>query len=165
MLQLIFLIVFPFALWKAWKRIESAKASTAWPTVSGTVTAAEPVKVMFRKQPRVTYSYSVKGAPYTSQRISFAAGYPPRETDAILGRYPVGKEVTVSHAPDNPAEATLETGTNRQVTMEMRVLLICFVLIVLMNVLSYCVKRADQDKQPPRRTYGAAELVDLPRAA
>ena len=51
-----FLIIFPFALWKAWKNIQPAKASTGWPTVSGTVTASETVKVMFRKQPRVTYS-------------------------------------------------------------------------------------------------------------
>jgi len=158
-LQLIFLILFPFALWKAWNRIQSAKASTAWPTVSGTITAAEPVKVMFRRQPRITYSYSVNGAPYSSQRISFAAGYPSRETDAILSRYPIGKEVTVAHAPDKPAEATLETGSNRQVAMEMRVLLICFVLIILVNIISYCVKRVEQEKQPPRRTYGAAETA------
>jgi len=159
MLTLLFLLVFPFALWKAWKRIESAKASTAWPTVRGTVTAAEQKKVMFRKQPKVTYTYVVNGTSYTSQRISFAAGSPPRETDAILSRYPVGQEVTVAHAPDNPAEATLETGSNRQVTMEMRVLLICFVLIVVTQVLSYYFRRADREKQPPRRTYGAAAIV------
>jgi hypothetical protein len=58
MLPLIFLVVFPFALWKAWKNIQMAKASTGWPTVSGTVTTSERAKVMFRKQPRVTYSYS-----------------------------------------------------------------------------------------------------------
>ena len=91
MLQLIFLIIFPFALWKAWKNIQMAKASTGWPTVSGTITASETAKVMFRKQPRVTYSYSVNGAPFTGNRISFAGGYPPKETDAILSRYPVGR--------------------------------------------------------------------------
>ena len=56
MLQLIFLIVFPFALWKAWKNIQLAKASTGWPTVSGTVTSSQTAKVLFRRQPRVTYS-------------------------------------------------------------------------------------------------------------
>src|ERR1700730_16009255 len=88
-LQLIFLIAFPFALWKAWKNIQLAKASTGWPTVSGTVTSSETAKMMFRKQPRVTYSYSVNGTRYTGNRISFAPGYPPKETDAILSRYPV----------------------------------------------------------------------------
>lgn len=162
MLQLIFLIVLPFALWKAWKNIQLAKASTGWPTVSGTVTSSQTAKRMFRKQPRVTYSYSVNGAPFTGNRISFAAGYPPKETDAILNRYPVGKEVVVAHAPDNPAQATLETGSNRQVTAEMRLLLICLVLIIMANVLSYYLKRQSQPKRAIR-TYGPAELVHLRR--
>lgn len=164
MFSLLFLIVFPFALWKAWKNIEMAKASTAWPTVSGTVTAAEPARVMFRKQPRVTFSYSVNGARFTSQRISFASGYPPRETDAILSRYPVGKEVMVSYAPDNPGEATLETGSNRQVTAQMRILLICFVLIVLLNILNFYLSRLNKRTRLPIRTYGMVEIVQ-PRLA
>lgn len=160
MLTLIFLIAFPFALWKAWKNIQMAKASATWPTVMGTVTTSDCAKVMFRKQPRVTYSYSVNGAPLTGNRISFAGGYPPRETDAVLGRYPVGKEVVVSHAPDKPTEATLETGSNRQVTAQLRILLIFFVLIILLNVLNFYLKRLDEQKKPPIRTYGAAEIVD-----
>ena len=90
MLSLLFLIVFPFAAWKAWKNIQLAKASTAWPTASGKVTASESVKVMFRRQPRVSYSYVVDGVPFVSQRISFAGGYRPKETDPILARYPIG---------------------------------------------------------------------------
>jgi hypothetical protein len=159
MLQLIFLIVFPFALWKAWKNIQMAKASTSWPTVSGKVTASECAKVMFRKQPRVTYSYAVNGAPFTGNRISFAGGYPPKETDAILGRYPVGREIVVSHSPDNPAEAALETGSNRQVTAQMRILLILFVVIILTNILSFYMKRLNEERKPASRTYGAAEIV------
>lgn len=162
MLQLIFLIIFPFAFWKAWKNIQMAKASAGWPTVTGTVTASERVKRMFRKQPRVTYSYSVNGVPFTSDRISFAAGYPPKETDAILSRYPVGGQVVVAHAPDNPSQATLETGVNRQVTAEMRLLVICLVLIILANVLHYYLKRQNQEKRPPIRTYGAVQVVDYP---
>lgn len=140
MLALIFLIIFPFAVWKAWKNIQMAKASTAWPTTTGKIIAAESVKVTFRRQPRVTYSYSVNGAPHTSQRISFAAGYPPKETDAILGRYPVGSEIPVAYAPDNPAEATLETGSNKQVTAQFRMLVICFVLIVVVNILNFFLR-------------------------
>lgn len=159
MLQLIFLIVFPFAFWKAWKNIQAAKASTGWPTAKGTVTTSETRKVMFRKQPRLTYSYSVNGTPYTGNRISFASGYPPKETDAILSRYPVGQEVVVAHEPGNPAQATLETGSNRQVTAEMRLLLICLVIIVLSNILYYYLKRQNQETSRPIRTYGAAEIV------
>lgn len=159
MFSLIFLVVFPFALWRAWKNIEMAKASAAWPTVSGRITAAEATKVMFRKQPRVTFSYSVNGTPFTSQRISFAAGYPPRETDAILSRYPPGREVTVAYAPDHPAEAALETGSNRQVTTQMRILLICFVLIVFLNIFNFYLSRLNRRTRSPVRTYGAAEIV------
>ena len=159
MLQLIFLIAFPFALWKAWQNIQLAKASASWPTVSGTITASERAKVMFRKQPRVTYSYSVNGTPFAGNRISFAGGYPPKETDAILSRYPVGKEVVVSHAPDKPAEATLETGSNRQVTAQLRILLIFFVVIILLNVLNFYLKSLDRQKRTPIRTYGAVEVI------
>ena len=162
MLQLIFLIVFPFAVWKAWKNVQLAKVSTGWPTTMGRVTAAETVKVMFRRQPRVTYSYSVNGAPLSSQRISFAGGYRPKETDAILARYPVGKEVPVSYAPENPAEATLETGATKQVRSQLNILLILFAVVVVMNILTYFVKSSDRKRKPPIRTYGAAEVIANP---
>ncbi len=162
MLQLIFLIVFPFAVYKAWKNVQLAKFSTDWPTAMGRITAAETVKVIFRRQPRVTYTYSVNGAPFTSQRISFAGGYRPKETDAILARYSVGKEVPVSYSPENPAEATLETGATKQVRSQLNILLILFAVIVVLNVITYYVKSLDQDRQRPIRTYGAAGLVVNP---
>lgn len=162
MLQLIFLIIFPFAVWKAWKNVQLAKLSTGWPTTTGTITAAETIKVMFRRQPRLTYSYSVNGTPFVSQRISFAGGYRPKETDAILARYPVGKEVPVSYAPENPTEATLETGATKQVRSQLNILLILFAVIVVLNVITYYVKSRDQDRRPPIRTYGAAGLVVNP---
>ena len=162
MLQLIFLIIFPFAVYKAWKNVQKAKLSTAWPTTTGKVTAAETVKVTFRRQPRVTYSYSVNGASFVSQRISFAGGHRPKDTDAILARYPVGREVTVSYAPENPAEATLETGATKQVRSQLNLLLICFAIIVVLNVLTYYVKNLDKKERSPIRTYGAAGLVVSP---
>jgi hypothetical protein len=160
MLQLIFLIAFPFAVWKAWQNVQLAKASTDWPTTTGKITAAETAKVMFRRQPRVTYSYSVNGAPYTSQRISFAGGYPPKETDAILSRYPVGSDVPVAYTPDNPKEATLETGATKQVTAQLRILLIFFVLIILLNVLNFYLRTVKRETKRPIRTYGAELLFE-----
>jgi len=159
-LSLIFLIAFPFAAWKAWKNIQMAKASTDWPTTTGKITAAETAKVLFRRQPRVTYSYSVNGTPFTSQRISFASGYRPKETDAILSRYPMGSDVTVSHAPDNPAEATLETGATKEVRAQLRMLLIFFVLIVLINILNFYLRGLNRETRSPIRTYGAVEIVN-----
>jgi hypothetical protein len=154
MLALIFLIIFPFALYKAWKNVQMAKASVAWPTTTGKITASNAAKVMFRRQPRITYSYSVDGAPFTSQRVSFAGGYKPKEVDPVLARYPVGGEVTVAHDPQNPAEATLETGANKQVTAQVRILLICFILVVAVNILSFYMRGLNKKSGPPRRTYG-----------
>lgn len=154
MFSLIFLLVFPFAVWKAWQNVQMAKASTAWPTTTGKITASESVKAMFRRQPRVTYSYSVNGTPHTSQRISFAGGYRPKETDSILARFPAGSDVTVAYAPDNPKEATLETGATKQVTAQLRVLLIFFVLIILLNVLNFYLRTVNRETKPPIRTYG-----------
>ena len=154
MLALIFLIIFPFALYKAWQNVQTAKASTSWPTTTGRVTASDTVKVMFRRQPRITYSYSVNGAPFSSQRVSFAGGYRPKDVDPILARYPVGSEVTVAHDPQKSAEATLETGANKQVTAQVRILLICFFLIIAMNILSYYVRSLNRRSSSPSRTYG-----------
>jgi hypothetical protein len=140
MLALIFLIAFPFALYKAMQNVKMAKASTTWPTAPGTVTASGIKKVMFRRQPQIAYTYSVNGTPFTAQRVSFASGYKSNEVDPILARYPVGGPVTVAHNPQNPAEAALETGSNKQVTAQVRVLWICFILIVVVNVLSYALR-------------------------
>ena len=159
MLALIFLIIFPFALYKAWKNVQMAKASVSWPTTTGKITASQTAKVMFRRQPRITYSYSVNGAPFTAQRISFAGGYRPKDVDPILARYPVGSEVTVAHDPQHPTEAALETGANKQVTAQLRILLICFVLVVAVNILSYYVKGLNRKSTRPIRTYGLVELI------
>jgi Protein of unknown function (DUF3592) len=140
MLALIFLIIFPFALYKAMQNVKMAKASTNWPTAAGTVSASGIKKVMFRRQPQIAYTYSVNGRPFTSQRVSFASGYKSNEVDPILARYPVGAAVTVAHDPQNPAEATLETGSNKQVTAQVRILWICFILIVLVNILSFLAR-------------------------
>ena len=154
MLTLLFLIVFPFAIYQAWKNVQKAKASVNWPTTTGKVTASDIKKVMFRRQPQVTYTYSVNGAPFTSQRVSFAGGYKPKDVDPVLARYPVGADVTVSHDPQNPADATLETGSNKQVTAQVRILVICFILIVAVNILNYWIKSLNRKSEATRRTYG-----------
>jgi hypothetical protein len=164
MLALIFLIIFPFALYKAWQNVQTAKASVSWPTTTGTITGSETAKVMFRRQPRITYSYAVNGAPFTSQRVSFAGGYKPKEVDPILAQYPVGGEVRVAHDPQNPREATLQTGSNKQVTAQVRLLLVCFILVVAVNVLSFFMKGLNKKSGPPMRTYGS-EAALAPRTS
>ena len=109
----------------------------------------------------MTYSYAVNGASFSSQRISFAGGYKPKETNAILARYPAGKEVPVSYSPENPAEATLETGATKQVRAQLNILVILFVVIVLLNVVTYFVRSTEMGR-PPVRTYGATRMVANP---
>lgn len=117
---------------------------------------------MNQADPRQLGLFSFRNTQTTStgNRTSFAGGYPPKETDTILTRYPVGQQVVVSHAPDNPAEATLETGSNSQVTSQLRILLIFLVLIILLNVLNFYLRRLNEQTRPPIRTYGAAEVIN-----
>ncbi len=163
MLALIFLIAFPFALYQAMKNVKTAKASTSWPTTTGTVTASGIKKVMFRRQPQITYSYAVNGTPFTSQRVSFAGGYKPKDVDPVLARYPVGAQVTVAHDPQKPAEATLETGSNKQVTAQVKLLWICFILIVIVNLLRFFLPSSDRRSRAPVRSYGSAIVLQSAR--
>ncbi|MEP6776830.1 MAG: DUF3592 domain-containing protein [Chthoniobacterales bacterium] len=142
MFSLIFFIAFPFLLWKAWQNHQTAKASTAWPTTTGTITKVERFKRLFRSLPRVGYSYSVDGKSYESERISFATGYRPREVDAVLNRYSVGESVPVFYSPSNSNEAVLEPGSNRQVTASIRMLMICFILLIIVNIAQFYLRAA-----------------------
>ena len=137
MFSLIFFIAFPFLMWIEWKKHQTAKASVFWPTTTGTITKVERFKRLLRWLPRVAYSYSVDGKPYSSERISFAAGYRPKEVDAVLSRYSVGQTVPVSYSPTAPQEAVLEPGSGPHVTATMRILIICFVLLVIVNVVRF----------------------------
>jgi len=140
MFSLIFLIAFPFLMWKAWQNHLAAKASLACPTTTGTITKVERFKRLFRWLPRIAYSYSVEGKPYSSERISFASAYRPKDVEAVLNRYAVGQTVPVRYSGNNPTEAVLEPGSNRQVTAQIRMLVICFVLLVIVNVAQFYLK-------------------------
>lgn len=135
MLSLIVLVAFPFLIWHAYKKVHLSKISPQWPTVPGVVTAAERVKRGWSTQPRVTYSYQVRGQAYASSKVSFADAVPARELEPILSRYPVGQKVEVTYQPDDPAVAILEPGPNRYVTGALRAYLIWFGFIVLINVI------------------------------
>jgi len=143
MFSLIFFIAFPFLFWKAWQTHQTAKASSSWPTTPGTITKVERFKRLFRSLPRVAYNYSVDGKAYSSERISFAAGYRRKEVDAVLGRYSVGQTVPVSYLPAKPNEAVLEPGSGPHVTATMRMLIICFVLLVIVNVAQFFLKASE----------------------
>ena len=137
MLSLIFLIAFPFLLWKAWQTHQTAKASVSWPTTTGTIATVERVKRLFRSLPRVVYAYAVDGKDYRSERVSFASGYRPKEVDEVLSRYSVGQTVPVHYKPEQPGEAVLEAGSGPRVTAQIRILVVCFIIIVVLNVVRF----------------------------
>ena len=58
----------------------------------------------------VQYRYQVGGQPYTSSIIRLGDMTPSRggPQEAILAKYPVGKEVTVIYDPKSPRQAVLE---------------------------------------------------------
>jgi hypothetical protein len=163
MLALIAILLFPYLLWKAWKNIGLARESAAWPSLPGKVTSSERVKRMVWTQPRVTFSYQVDGKEYTGSNIAVGGGVNPKETDAILGRYPTGSAVTVHYCPKDASMAVLEPGPNRYVVAVFRTYLVWFILLVGSQAALIALNRNEAaDTDAP--TYGDGTPGDNPAA-
>jgi len=158
-LALIAIILFPFAIWQAWKNIKMAEASAAWPTSDGKVIDSKRGRVALRLQPRVTYSYAVNGANFISNRVSFVPGIPKKEIDSVLAQYPVDRPVTVHYQPDNPVQAVLEPGSGSLVVKQLRVLVVLFVVLILANVARFAVTKFEPAKEK-HRTYDDVVAAD-----
>jgi len=157
MILLIVLIAFPFLIWGAYKKVRLSRASTAWPSVHGIVTASERTKLAWRTQPRVTYSYEVAGKAYSSSKVTFADAVPASETEPTLSRFPVQAPVTVHYQPEDPGVAVLEPGPNRYVNKNFRGWIIWFIAIILLNVANVGLaiwNAKDAAKESPIHTYG-----------
>ena len=159
MLALIAIILFPFAIWQAWKNIKMAEASPAWPTADGKVTDSKRARVALRLQPRVTYSYAVNGANFTSNRVSFVPAIPKKEIDSVLAKYPVDRPVTVHYQPNNPVQAVLEPGSGPLVVKQFRVLVVLFIVLILANVARFAVAKFEPAKEK-HRTYDDVVAAD-----
>ncbi|MBN1120785.1 MAG: DUF3592 domain-containing protein [Anaerolineae bacterium] len=95
--------------------LQSARGSTSWPTVEGTIKESEVFEyytdtAMY--QALVSYSYVVDNTRYTGMTVGYEVGgssnpAPQRE---IVERYPVGSKVTVYYDPNDPQIAVLEPG-------------------------------------------------------
>ena len=158
-LSLIVIILFPFAIWQAWKNIKMAEASPAWPTTEGKVTDSKRARVALRLQPRVTYSYAINGANFTSNRISFLGAFPKNEIENVLAKYPVDRSVTVHYQPENPVQAVLEPGSSPLVVKPFRALIILFVVLILANAARIAVAMFEQPKAKPN-TYDDVVAAD-----
>ena len=89
-------------------------ASRSWPPVPATVLAGTLKKSYGRNAgwtPNITFSFSINGKRYFSNRFSFpTTSYPRTRAEAILRHYPVGQTVTAYYNPKDPAQACLEPG-------------------------------------------------------
>lgn len=92
-------------------------ASLQWPKALGRITASEVQTVdhggnVGHCLPVVSYTFAVESATYTGSAISFRNPESTKKSaTAIVARYPVGSEVTVSYDPNYPAACVLEPGT------------------------------------------------------
>jgi hypothetical protein len=121
----LFLFLMMFSIvWTAIAVIVMARSlrSTSWPRAVGTVLAAEARRIVSRTttsgqpvdsvtyEPYITYAYSVGGRQYEHDTFAAAVASTSREpaaAEAIVGRYPVGHQVTVFYDPARPDDAVL----------------------------------------------------------
>ena len=106
--------------------LSNAKASTAWPTVQGTVTSSEVNRESKTRRTNgrsrrsttysaeVSYTYQVEGAEYSANRVSFGeySSSNASHAQSIVSRFPAGKEVPVHYNPEDPSTAVLEAGVS-----------------------------------------------------
>lgn len=165
MLFLIVLIAYPFLIWGAYKNVRLSRESSGWPAVPGVVTAAERTKKGWRLQPKVAFSYNVDGKAYSSDKVSFAALVPAKETEPTLSKYPVGQPVNVHYQPGNPAIGILETGPNPAVSRLLHQFIYLYVVIILVNIANigvtvWSVKHGSDSDTPAAPTYGDKAAAD-----
>lgn len=108
------------------KTLQKARASTAWPSVSGRVVSSDVERQTRthrsggRRRSSVTYhagvvtAYEVHGTRYTTDKVSFGAtdSSSRRRADEVVRRYPKGEEVKVFYHPARPGVAVLEPGVS-----------------------------------------------------
>ena len=99
-----------------------ARASSAWPQVSGEITHSEITDSDSSYSPLVRYKYSVSDRAFAGERICFGldrmfAGY--KFAQRYTQRYPVGSPVAVYYDPDQPSQSVLEPGITKRAFIPM----------------------------------------------
>jgi len=96
-------------------------ASKAWPSVPGVVEASGVQRLgnlengsKTKYRALIRYRYTVHNQMLTGNRIGYwDYSYPNRsDAQAIIGRYPPKRPVTVYYQPGNPARCVLEPGVH-----------------------------------------------------
>jgi len=92
-------------------------ASLQWPKTQGRITASAVQTVDHGGNvgyclPEVAYNFTVESMTYAGSAIAFRNPQSTKKAaTAIVARYPVGSEVTVSYDPSYPGACVLEPGT------------------------------------------------------
>ena len=107
-----------FSVWGVAQLYESVRGYS-WPHVNGTVIASVAHSELMRGGareymsywPEVRYEYIVGNRRVTADRIRFIVrGMNEKETQRVVGSYPVGKAVTVYYDPRDTTASVLEPG-------------------------------------------------------
>jgi hypothetical protein len=105
------------------RQVLPAMRSRRWQAVRGRILASKPQSSPAQIQwgrghaltwdPGVVYEYTVDGATYRSQRVSFGGHWPSASAaQRIADRFRVGERVTVWHDPVLHDQAVLERGAS-----------------------------------------------------
>ncbi len=98
------------------QRAERAHASSRWPKADGIIRLSAVRRSTNKNgisyQANLEYTYTVSGAPYSGDRVSFSqyGTGNAKHAQSIVDRYPSKRTVKVSFEPGHPELSVLETG-------------------------------------------------------
>jgi len=121
---------------------KAAERAATWPSILGLVTSAELVThrhhnskshvTTYTYEPKVEYSYTVLGTPYTGKRLAYGpASYARNKADEIMARYPQGQSVSVYYNTEDPAESVLDPAAPNTTIMTVFGIIFCVIALVL----------------------------------
>jgi hypothetical protein len=114
---LIFVIGGPISGYFLGRIFLEAKASSAWPSVLGTITKAQVGETEVRRYfADVAYSYRVDGREFMGSRIRASDGEYKIRDGAVqaIGDLKVGQQAPVYYSPANPRQSMLQAGPGFQ---------------------------------------------------
>ncbi len=142
---LAFVLVGGVLIWLTILARRRTAESQRWPTVPGRVVSSEVRRSVSQDadgnsstdyQAEVQYTYSVSGASFTGQRLTFAV-QESSYTAALdnVQRYPPGAAVAVHYNPRKPEEAVLEVQQSSGNTWMM----VAGIVFAALGILSMCI--------------------------
>jgi hypothetical protein len=119
----VFVVIGIGLIWFAYHNRKLAKASLAWPSVTGRIIRSQVsqsenfdqenrLKVTYLAD--VAYEYVVGDQTMQGDRVQFGgriSGGSSKPAQKVVDRYPVGSEITVYYDPVRPNQCTLERTT------------------------------------------------------